>query len=450
MKVKVISRDKADYTRTTKHDIQKVATNLDPKLHPLEAPREYQRALNATKLERVFAKPFAGALAGHTDGVSCLAKHPTKLTRLLSGSCDGELKVWDLSSKTCLHTAKLHQGFVQGVCMTPDGKNFVTVGQDKHIRIGKLTEADLSVDSDMMLEEPLTIMSKNFFTDVDHHRRQQIFATSGNVVDVWSMHRSEPITTFSWGADTINTVKFNPVEVNVLATAADDRNIALYDVRAATPIRKLIMGMKTNKICWNPMEAFNFTCANEDHNLYTFDMRKMKQALNVHKDHVSAVLDIDYSPTGKEFVSGGYDKSTRIFSATHGRSREVYHTKRMQRIFCVQWSADNKYVLTGSDEMNIRLWKADASEHLGTQSARERNATKYNAALKDRFKHHPDLKRIARHRHVPKAIYKAKAVKTTMENALNKKTGNAIKHKSIEKPKKFKAERSKHIVSEIK
>lgn len=90
----------------------------------------------------------------------------------------------------------------------------------------------------------------------------------------------------------------------MLATAADDRNIALYDARAATPIRKLVMAMRTNALCWNPMEAFNFTVANEDHNLYTFDMRKLKTALNVHKDHVSAVLDVDYSPTGREFVTG--------------------------------------------------------------------------------------------------------------------------------------------------
>jgi WD40 repeat protein len=34
-------------------------------------------------------------------------------------------------------------------------------------------------------------------------------------------------------------------------------------------------------------------------------------------DHVSAVTAIDYSPTGKEFVSGGYDKSVRIFE--HGK-----------------------------------------------------------------------------------------------------------------------------------
>lgn len=38
------------------------------------------------------------------------------------------------------------------------------------------------------------------------------------------------------------------------------------------------------------MEAFNFAVANEDHNIYIFDSRKMKRALNVLKDHVAAVM----------------------------------------------------------------------------------------------------------------------------------------------------------------
>ena len=61
-------------------------------MNPFEVVREYQRALNATKLERVFAKPFVGSLEGHTDGVSIITKNPLKLNRLgiieplLSGS----------------------------------------------------------------------------------------------------------------------------------------------------------------------------------------------------------------------------------------------------------------------------------------------------------------------------------------------------------------------------
>ena len=102
--------------------------------------------------------------------------------------------------------------------------------------------------------------------------------------------------------------------------------------------------------------------------LYTFDMRNLRHPLIIHMDHTMAVIDCDYSPTGREIVSGSYDKTLRIFDVGQGRSREVYHTKRMQRVLCVQWSGDNKYILSGSDEMNIRLWKANASEKLGVVS----------------------------------------------------------------------------------
>lgn len=94
MKVKVLSRNPADYIRENKSDIHKLHRNLDPSLHPLEGPREYTRALNAVKLERVFAKPFVSSLDGHTDGVNCIARHPRSLSVLLSGSCDGEVGVY--------------------------------------------------------------------------------------------------------------------------------------------------------------------------------------------------------------------------------------------------------------------------------------------------------------------------------------------------------------------
>ena len=42
-------------------------------------------------------------------------------------------------------------------------------------------------------------------------------------------------------------------------------------------------------------------------------MRNLKRPLNVHLDHTSAVIDVAYAPTGREFVSGSYDKTLRIF-----------------------------------------------------------------------------------------------------------------------------------------
>lgn len=37
----------------------------------------------------------------------------------------------------------------------------------------------------------------------------------------------------------------------------------------------------------------------------------------------------------------------------------------MQRLTTISWSLDNQYILSGSDEMNIRIWKAHASEKIG-------------------------------------------------------------------------------------
>lgn len=68
-------------------------------------------------------------------------------------------------------------------------------------------------------------------------------------------------------------------------------------------------------------------------------------------------MDVDYSPTGREFVAGSYDRSLRIFSISGGTSREVYTTKRMQRVFAVRFSGDATYVFSGSDDMNVRCWK---------------------------------------------------------------------------------------------
>ena len=86
-------------------------------------------------------------------------------------------------------------------------------------------------------------------------------------------------------------------------------------------MRKVVMELSTNAIAWNPMEAPTFVAANEDYNLYAFDMRHLKRPTNVHMDHVAAVTCVDFAPTGREFVSGSYDKTVRIFP---GKSQVCY------------------------------------------------------------------------------------------------------------------------------
>jgi len=121
-------------------------------------------------------------------------------------------------------------------------------------------------------------------------------------------------------------------------------------------------------------------------------------------------MDVDYSPTGREFVAGSYDRSIRIYPHSGGHSREIYHTKRMQRVFTVKFSGDGSYVFSGSDDMNVRVWKAEAAAQLGVTLPREKHKQAYQKALVERYKHLPEIKKVVRHRNVPKPIYKVRWV----------------------------------------
>ncbi len=74
---------------------------------------------------------------------------------------------------------------------------------------------------------------------MDHHWQDSIFATCGDEVNIWDEERTEPVRTFTWGVDSISTVKFNPVETHILGATASDRSIMLYDMRGSTPLRKV-------------------------------------------------------------------------------------------------------------------------------------------------------------------------------------------------------------------
>jgi WD repeat and SOF domain-containing protein 1 len=179
-----------------------------------------------------------------------------------------------------------------------------------------------------------------------------------------------------------------------------------------------------------------------------FDMRKLDEPTRIFKGHTSAVMSVSWSPTGREFATGSYDRTIRMFAANGGNSRDIYHTKRMQRVFTVQYTMDNTFIVTGSDDSNIRLWKARASEQLGQKTVREEASMQYREALVKRFQHLPEVKSISKSRKIPKSIKKLTAQSLIMKESADRKQSNRVKY-DRKGQHKFVAERKKTVVKEM-
>ncbi|KAF5383791.1 hypothetical protein D9615_003546 [Tricholomella constricta] len=408
-------------------------------MHPFARARERTRALNAAKMDRLFAKPFVDSLEGHVDAIEVLARQPGSLTTVASGSWDGGILLHNLSTRNKLvKLPQAHKGKVSGLCFA-EGDRLLSCGVDRNIKLW-------SIGSNAS-DQPLNVFpGKSAFNSIDHHRTDSLFATASNLVQIWDETKSAPISnlTFPTSTETITSVRFNLSESSVLASIGSDRTFTLYDIRTGRAERRVF---RSNSLAWSPTFPTTILLASEDHNLYTFDIRHLATPSQIYKAHVAAVMSCDWSPTGLEFVSGGWDRTVRIWKEGQGHSPEVYHTKRMQRVSSSIFSADARFVITGSDDGNVRIWKAKASDKLGVITARERAAIEYRESLKDRWRMDTQVGKVARTRHMPKSVHQASKLKRTMLDAQRVKEERRRKHTRAGETKP-KAERKKVVIAE--
>jgi WD repeat and SOF domain-containing protein 1 len=126
--------------------------NLDPLMHPFARARERIRALNAAKMDRIFAKPFIGSIEGHIDAVEVLARQRGSLTTVASGSWDGGAYLHMVAMMTVkmtfpgiilhdlrtrhklLNLPQAHKGKVSGLCFA-DPDRLLSCGVDRNIKL---------------------------------------------------------------------------------------------------------------------------------------------------------------------------------------------------------------------------------------------------------------------------------------------------------------------------
>ena len=436
MKVKVLHLDPTQYA--VKRPGDRVPLVRNPALNLTQTPnhrqREYMRALAAAKLDRMFAKPFVASLDGHSDSVEVIARSRSLLAPIFTGSADGSISFWDLPGKRCVESIpKAHSGFVRGLVVANDNRVVYSVGSDKLIRAWKFSpdrfvrqtnideaifDSATGANDEEEGDDETSLLIKSIdctsaLTSIDHHwgKSSEIATTCAHTVDLWDVFRSNsPIQSYQWGDASALSCRFNPSEVNLLVATMMDNSIALFDVRASSGVQKVFLKNKSNMVAWNPRDPFIFAVANDDSNVYQMDMRKIggqtakTPIVKMHTGHVQGVIDVDFSPLGTELVSGGYDKTVRIFDLHSQRSREVYHTKRMQRVLAVKFTGDGRFVLSGSEDTNLRIWKAKSNEKVGVVDGREKRSIEYRDKLKERFSDVPEVGKILNHRRVPKWI----------------------------------------------
>ena len=226
---------------------------------------------------------------------------------------------------TLVLDARGHTSRVNRLMFTPDGRELITVSDDKTIRTW-----------DVASGEPLRVLRPPIGPGPEGALHAAALSPDGRTLAVGGHTAPDGAANFP---------------------------IYLIDL-AAGRIARLLTGHTEEvfALAFSP-DGVRLASGSGDHTARVWDTRRgaSERVLVGHTDGISGVC---FAPDGRRLATASLDKTGRIWSVADGRSEAVLRGHEAE-ITCVAWRPDGKVIATGSNDQNIRQWASDGSEVRG-------------------------------------------------------------------------------------
>jgi len=268
---------------------------------------------------------------GHEKGITTVAMSPNGRF-VVSGSQDMTLRLWDITKRACLWTAKGHEDEVSTVAVTPDERFVVSGSRDRTLRLWDLTTGKIlrvfRGHTDWVTAVAVTPNGRFIVSGSRDHTLRLWNIATGKCVWASQKHRS-------W----ITAVAVTPNGRFILSTH-DEENLYLWDIATGKRVERKYYG--------SSLEGLGFTA--------------------------SAMSALFITLDGRFVVSGSQNKTIRLWNFKTG---EVIHTYQGHggNITSVAMTPDGQFIVSGSDDATLRLWNVKTGECLWISDRHEEDVT---------------------------------------------------------------------------
>ncbi|MCG3204558.1 MAG: hypothetical protein KCHDKBKB_01273 [Elusimicrobia bacterium] len=272
----------------------------------------------------------------HKGDVNSVAFSPTG-DRILSGSDDSTLKLWDVTATPdaqnvvhdSLKTFKGHTYAVMSVAFSPKGDRLVSGSLDWSLKLWDINATSVNGDvSDFLVsfESQADITAVAFSPNGD----RIVSGSEDGTLKLWNASASldaksvvsEPLAKFIGHSDKINSVVFNP-KGDRIASGSIDKTIMMWDAKPAkVEVTQPLVSFhehlnNVNSVAFHPHGDI-LVSGSEDGRLKLWDALAQPDArgivsksLATFEGHRATVWSAIFDPEGKHILSGGMDRTVR-------------------------------------------------------------------------------------------------------------------------------------------
>ncbi|EGD81111.1 WD-40 repeat protein [Salpingoeca rosetta] len=331
--------------------------------------------------------PCLMQLKGHTGYVTSVS-FSADGKRLVSGSWDKTVRVWDASTGQELARCIGHTDWVTSVVFTPDNKHIMSVSDDKTVRTWDSDTTDELILRRMQTEElgqraAVSANGKYVRTGIwaerfraGNHNTPNSSATSAsvspdgqrivsgcadNTVRVWDAHTGHKLAQWNGHTASISSVAFSD-DGKLIASGSQDMTVRIWDAGTGNLLAQCDGHLgDVNSVTFSA-DGTRIASGSDDKTVRIWNA-KTGQEMATYIGHADNVTSVTFSPDGKRIVSGSIDSTVRIWDAgvrqtlaqCHGHTNDVYS---------VAFSPDDKRIVSGSHDKTVRVWDAETGQEL--------------------------------------------------------------------------------------
>ena len=312
-------------------------TACDPGLRGLEWNYLY-RACDATTV----------TLRGHSRPVTSVG-FSLDGTRIVSGSEDRTVRVWNASSGQLLQTFDGDQN-VRSVVVSPDGRFAASESTDGTIRVWN----------------PSTGETVSTIKTLPMHGSFLAFSVEGSKLIWFGGSRSRIWDTVS--GRLVSGESVSPDHFTCVAIGRDGRNLVLGHAssRGGIFLRSLHnkprpQGFKildhvgpVDSMVFSPDAKKVLQLAGSGNAIRVWDIKSGREASRL-EGHLGPVRSLAFSPDGQRMVSGALDNTVRVWDVKSGRNTEVL-VGHDSGVLSTAFDAGGNRIASGSQDKTVRIW----------------------------------------------------------------------------------------------